>query len=136
MIRLRTNYRVGEKSTLYRTTATADSARTIFLDYLRSANLLHAQPAFYNAGNQQLHHQYPDPYQGGGRRQDRPVELAPAAERQGRRLCLARMVAFVGDVPFPALEGTGAWSTMPPGRPIVLPTSRPASGRAGSGSRL
>jgi hypothetical protein len=49
VIRLRTNYRVGEEVYLYRTTATADSARTVFLDYLRSANLLHAQPAFYNA---------------------------------------------------------------------------------------
>jgi hypothetical protein len=49
VIRLRTNYRVGEEVYLYRTTATADSARAVFLDYLRSANLLHAQPAFYNA---------------------------------------------------------------------------------------
>jgi hypothetical protein len=49
VIRLRTNYRVGEEVYLYRTTATADSARSIFLDYLRSANQLHAQPAFYNA---------------------------------------------------------------------------------------
>jgi hypothetical protein len=49
VIRLRTNYRVGEEVYLYRTTATADSARAVFLDYLRSTNLLHAQPAFYNA---------------------------------------------------------------------------------------
>ncbi len=49
VIRLRTNYRTGEEVYLYRTTATAVSARTVFLDYLRSANLLNAQPAFYNA---------------------------------------------------------------------------------------
>jgi hypothetical protein len=49
VIRLRTNYRTGEEVYLYRTTATADAARSIFVDYLRSANELHAQPAFYNA---------------------------------------------------------------------------------------
>jgi hypothetical protein len=48
-IRLRTNYRTGEEVYLYRTTATPEAARTIFLDYLRSANELHEQPAFYNA---------------------------------------------------------------------------------------
>jgi hypothetical protein len=49
VVRLRTNYRVGEEVYLYRTTETADAARAVFLDYLRSANQLHAQPAFYNA---------------------------------------------------------------------------------------
>lgn len=49
VIRLRTNYRAGEEVYLYRTVATADAARTIFLDYLRSANAMHEQPAFYNA---------------------------------------------------------------------------------------
>jgi hypothetical protein len=49
VVRLRTNDRGGEEVYLYRTTATAGSARTIFLDYLRSANQLHEQPAFYNA---------------------------------------------------------------------------------------
>jgi hypothetical protein len=49
VIRLRTNYRTGEEVYLYRTTATAEAARMIFLDYLRSANELHEQPAFYNA---------------------------------------------------------------------------------------
>jgi hypothetical protein len=49
LIRLRTNYRTGEEVYLYRTTATPEAARIIFLDYLRSANDLHARPAFYNA---------------------------------------------------------------------------------------
>jgi hypothetical protein len=49
LIGLRTNYRSGEEVYLYHTTATADAARAIFLDYLRSANELHARPAFYNA---------------------------------------------------------------------------------------
>src|SRR5688572_7714611 len=48
-IRLRTNYRTGEEVYLYRTTATPEAARSIFVDYLRSANELHQQPAFYNA---------------------------------------------------------------------------------------
>ncbi len=49
LIRLRTNYRLGEDVYLYRTTVTPEAARTIFLDYLRSANTLHEKPAFYNA---------------------------------------------------------------------------------------
>jgi Domain of unknown function (DUF4105) len=49
VVRLRTNYRSGEEVYLYRTTATPEAARIIFLDYLRSANELHHQPAFYNA---------------------------------------------------------------------------------------
>jgi Domain of unknown function (DUF4105) len=49
LIRLRTNYRSGEEVYLYRTTATPEAARSIFLDYLRSANELHETPAFYNA---------------------------------------------------------------------------------------
>ena len=49
LIRLRTNYRVGEEVYLYRTTATPEAAREVFLDYLRSANELQRDPAFYNA---------------------------------------------------------------------------------------
>jgi len=49
VIRLRTNYRVGEEVYLYRTTAAPDAARAVFLDYLRSVNALHAQAQFYNA---------------------------------------------------------------------------------------
>ncbi|MBL8708341.1 MAG: DUF4105 domain-containing protein [Rhodospirillaceae bacterium] len=49
LIRLRTNYRVGEEVYLYRTTASAAEARRVFLDYLKSMNALHEAPAFYNA---------------------------------------------------------------------------------------
>ena len=49
LIRLRTNYRVGEEVYLYRTTASPEAAREIFLSYLQSANELHQKPAFYNA---------------------------------------------------------------------------------------
>ena len=49
LIRLRTNYRVGEEVYLYRTTASPEAARAIFLSYLQSANELHQKPAFYNA---------------------------------------------------------------------------------------
>lgn len=49
VIRLRTNYRTGEEVYLYRTTVTAEDARAIFLDYLRSLNALHQAPKFYNA---------------------------------------------------------------------------------------
>lgn len=49
VIRLRTNYRVGEEVYLYRTTASADAAKGIFLDYIASMNALHEQPVFYNA---------------------------------------------------------------------------------------
>lgn len=49
VIRLRTNYRVGEEVYLYRSTSTPAAARDVFMDYLRSVNALHAQPQFYNA---------------------------------------------------------------------------------------
>lgn len=49
VIRLRTNYRTGEEVYLYRTVATPEAARSIFLDYLRSANAMHERPMWYNA---------------------------------------------------------------------------------------
>jgi hypothetical protein len=49
VIRLRTNYRVGEEVYLYRTTASPEASRAIFLSYIESANALHDKPAFYNA---------------------------------------------------------------------------------------
>lgn len=48
VIRLRTNYR-GEEVYLYRTTASAERARGIFLEYLNRLNRLHGKPEFYNA---------------------------------------------------------------------------------------
>jgi hypothetical protein len=48
LVRLRTNYR-HEDIYLYRTSATPERARAMFLDYLRSLNDLHQNPQFYNA---------------------------------------------------------------------------------------
>ena len=48
LVRLRTNYR-HEDIYLYRTAATPERARAMFLDYLRSLNDLHQNPQFYNA---------------------------------------------------------------------------------------
>jgi len=49
VIRLRTTYRTGEDVYLFRTSATSDGARLVFLDYMRHANQLHEQPEWYNA---------------------------------------------------------------------------------------
>lgn len=49
IVRLRTNYRTGEEVYLYRTVATPETARAVFLDYLRGANELARDPTFYNA---------------------------------------------------------------------------------------
>jgi hypothetical protein len=49
VIRLRTNYRQGEEVYLYRSTASAEEARGVFLNYLQTVNELHQAPAFYNA---------------------------------------------------------------------------------------
>ena len=49
VIRLRTNYRTGEEVYLYRTKASPETAREIFLDYLVTVNELNDEPAFYNA---------------------------------------------------------------------------------------
>jgi uncharacterized protein DUF4105 len=49
LVRLRTNYRKGEEVYLYRSTATPEAAKAIFVDYLRGVNKLHETPAFYNA---------------------------------------------------------------------------------------
>ncbi len=47
LIRLRTNYR-GEEVRLYRTKCTPGDGRLVLEDYLRTANRLAAEPAFYN----------------------------------------------------------------------------------------
>lgn len=49
VIRLRTNYRTGEDTYLYRTCATPEGARSVFLDYVRRANALRRHPEWYNA---------------------------------------------------------------------------------------
>lgn len=48
VIRLRTNYRQGEDVYLYRTTASLEHGRALFLAYLDRLNQLHERPEFYN----------------------------------------------------------------------------------------
>jgi hypothetical protein len=48
VIRLRTNYRQGEDVYFYRTTASLEHARALFLAYLDRLNQLHNRPEFYN----------------------------------------------------------------------------------------
>jgi hypothetical protein len=48
VIRVRTNYR-GEEVYLYHTSASAERARAIFLEYLERLNQLHQRAEFYNA---------------------------------------------------------------------------------------
>jgi hypothetical protein len=49
VIRLRTNYRSGEESYLYRTKITPDRARERFLEYISTVNGLRDRPRWYNA---------------------------------------------------------------------------------------
>lgn len=49
LIRLRTNYRSGEKVYLFHTTATPQWSRDLFLQYLRQANRLRDDPKWFNA---------------------------------------------------------------------------------------
>jgi hypothetical protein len=49
LIRLRTNYRVGETVYLYRTVATPETARAVLLGYLATVNELAQAPVWYNA---------------------------------------------------------------------------------------
>jgi hypothetical protein len=49
VIRLRTNYRTDEEVYLYRTRASAHTARVIFLTYVDYLNELRVQPEWYNA---------------------------------------------------------------------------------------
>jgi hypothetical protein len=49
VVRLRTNFRHGEDLYLYRTTATKEFARSLFLNYIGMANQLHDHPQWYNA---------------------------------------------------------------------------------------
>lgn len=49
LIRLRTNYRVGETVYLYHTTATPEVARAVFVSYLQTVNAMVKQPVWYNA---------------------------------------------------------------------------------------
>jgi hypothetical protein len=48
LVRVRTNYR-HEDIYLYRTTASPERVRAMFLDYIKSLNDLHQHPEFYNA---------------------------------------------------------------------------------------
>ena len=49
MVRLRTNYRVGENLSLYRTKATPANARLLLDEYVGTINGLHLKPRWYNA---------------------------------------------------------------------------------------
>lgn len=49
LVRLRTNYRVGEDAYLYRVQMTPEQGRTFFLNYLRRVNDLHERAEWYNA---------------------------------------------------------------------------------------
>ena len=49
VVRLRTNYRKDEEVCLYRLQVTPEQGRQLFLDYLRRADELCDQPAWYNA---------------------------------------------------------------------------------------
>jgi hypothetical protein len=49
VVRVRTNYRRGEDLYLYRTTATPEFARSLFLNYVGMTNQLHDHPRWYNA---------------------------------------------------------------------------------------
>lgn len=49
LVRVRTNYRMGEDVYLYRTTLPQEYVRERFLEYIRSMNELHAHPRWYNA---------------------------------------------------------------------------------------
>ncbi|MDY0873605.1 Lnb N-terminal periplasmic domain-containing protein [Dongia rigui] len=49
LIRLRTNYRVGETVYLYHTTATPEAARAVLTSYLQTVNAMARQPVWYNA---------------------------------------------------------------------------------------
>jgi hypothetical protein len=49
LIRLRTNYRSGEKVYLFHTTASPQWSRDLFLQYLRQANRLRNEPRWFNA---------------------------------------------------------------------------------------
>jgi hypothetical protein len=49
VVRLRTNYRQGETTYLYRIQGDKQLFREVFLDYFRAINQLHDRPAWYNA---------------------------------------------------------------------------------------
>ncbi len=49
VVRVRTNYRTGEESYLYRTKITPDQARERFLEYVSTINELRGQARWYNA---------------------------------------------------------------------------------------
>jgi hypothetical protein len=49
VVRLRTNYRQGEDVYLYRFRIAPEPTRALFLEYVKSLNRLHHQPAWYNA---------------------------------------------------------------------------------------
>jgi hypothetical protein len=49
VVRLRTNHRPGDEVYLFRLNASPEIARTMFLDYVRTANALRQKPGWYNS---------------------------------------------------------------------------------------
>ena len=49
LVRLRTNYRTGEDVYLYRLKASPELIRLVFMDYLKTVNMLIERPEWYNA---------------------------------------------------------------------------------------
>lgn len=49
LVRVRTQYRVGEDAYLFKTTVTPERARALFLDYVKTLDEMHEEPRWYNA---------------------------------------------------------------------------------------
>jgi hypothetical protein len=103
VLRLRTNYRIGEDVYLYRTTVTPDTTKAIFLTYSRYLNRLHEQPEWYNALTQncttaisrQIETDVPDP---------KPWDYRLVLNGKLDELMYSRGRLVSGGIPFAALR--------------------------------
>ncbi|UWX03540.1 DUF4105 domain-containing protein [Pseudoxanthomonas sp. NC8] len=87
VVRVRSNYR-DEDVFLYRTTASAEAARRLFMVYAARINAVAEVPEFYHLGQQQLHGQHRPLRQAGRAR--RRLGPAPPAQRPQRPLPVRR----------------------------------------------
>lgn len=101
VIRLRTNYREGEDSYLYRTKVTAERARERFLEYVATLNSLRERPRWYNALTTNcttaIRSQHP-----AGKRL--PWDWRMLVNGKGDEMLYERNAIFTGGLPFAELR--------------------------------
>jgi hypothetical protein len=100
-VRLRTNYRKGEESYLYRTKISPERARERFMEYLANLNQMRDQPRWYNAITTNcttaIRSQHP-------KAERLPFDWRLLVNGKGDEMLYERKMIATDDLPFPELR--------------------------------